>query len=251
MVGKGVDGTDQTRYGQTVIEVFLHACSKMDIKICQEGLSLIRRYVEFLNEYRGRRVVGHVSAEEIAVKLLADSFSLSYLPMRLQGVGIDLGSGNGWPGLALKVLNPDNSVVFLDSRKGSCQFIEGFLREAGLEEERVLCQRAELASRSLDHRETYDIATSRAMAWPGTVVELASGFVRVGGVLILWLGPEQESVVEKNPTIPEIGLKLENLIRYELPEAMGFRLLAVYRKTASLGERYPRSIVGIRRTPVM
>ena len=76
----------------------------MGISAGREALELVEGWLRFYEGWAGRRVVGFGDVGDIAVSLIADSFAVekALAGVSSQGEGlraIDLGSGNGWPGL--------------------------------------------------------------------------------------------------------------------------------------------------------
>jgi len=224
------------------------AAAGMGLALAAPDYELARKWLEFYSRWPGRRVIGFTGPQDTAVKLLADSFAVRYVAGTLEdGPAVDLGSGNGWPGLAL---HDREEVLLLDSRKGACDFMRGFVHFAGLNTVRVSEGRAEEAGRDPSIAARFGVAVTRAMASPGVACELAAPFLKSHGTLVLWLGPEQEGAVNTRESIPEIGLTLAGLHRYVLPEGMGRRALAVYRKTSPLSPGFPRKMVTIKAKPL-
>ena len=233
------------------LKAFDEAVSLMEIEVPEVGRSLIQGWLGFFTAWKGRRVAGFDEPRELAAKLIADSFAAALVP-GLCGAckGVDLGSGNGWPGLALKALELCGHVSLLDSRAGACEFLRGFVESTRLSGVEVLQERAEQAGQDEGFRERYTLAVSRAMAAPGIALELCSGLVAPGGKVVLWVGPEQE-VPRSGPGLDAIGLKLKTEIPYTLPWDMGSRLLAVYNKVQPLDRKYPRRYAAIRKKPLI
>jgi 16S rRNA G527 N7-methylase RsmG len=115
----------------------------------------------------------------------------------------------------------------------------------------VVEARAEDAGKDTALRGTFALVTSRAMASPGMALELASPFLRPGGIAVLWLGPGQESAIYAKSDIPEIGLTMTREHKYILPDEIGRRWLALYRKTGTIRPGYPRKIPSIRARPLL
>lgn len=241
------EGLDQDFFPAS-IRLFKKAAIEMGFSLGAPDMRLVEKWLEFYSQWPGRRVIGFSDPGALAVKLLADS----YAP-RLWGASsedapvIDLGSGNGWPGLAFSSLG---RVSLLDSRQGACDFMKAFVQYAALDNVNVIEGRAEEIGLEQDYRGRFGIATSRAMASPAVAVEMASPFVRPGGAAMLWLGPAQEDGVAGHSTIPELGLTLESRHRYDLMDNMGRRLLAVYRRTGSSQPGFPRKMASIKARPL-
>lgn len=245
-------------FADSGVASFLDAMKAMDLPAGEETRRIVRAWFEFYATWPGRRVIGFTDAAQTAVKLVADSFALGLLPGGLSDPGdagvrqaIDLGSGNGWPGLAVRLMLEAAGVTFLDSRTGACDFMRRFVESAGVRGISIAEARAEEAASGANMKGRFDLAVTRAMASPGVSAELASGFVGEGGRIVLWLGPEQEDAVLARPSVPELGLALDATVKYELPGAMGRRTLASFRRVGRPLAGYPRRLSSIRAKPLL
>ncbi len=237
-------------YAKQALHVFYLSLESMKISLPSERYSFVESWLEFYAGWEGRRVAGFGDPRELAVKLLADSFSIEFLSNVMSAENtVDLGSGNGWPGLAVRLLFEDAKVSLLDSRQGACEFMDGFIRSSGLSRVEVIQDRAEQAGHKREFREKYTLVSTRAMARPRIVLELCSGFLAVGGKAVLWIGPGQE-IPKAGRGLEEIGLSFLEKHTYLLPEGMGTRILAVYSKETALREEYPRRYNRISKKPL-
>jgi 16S rRNA (guanine527-N7)-methyltransferase len=97
----------------------------------------------------------------------------------------DLGSGGGFPGLALAIALPDTQVALVESVRRKCAFLERAVTELGLDNVSVVNARAEAWP---DGAGGHDIVTARALAPLGVLVEYAAPLLREGGSLVAWKG---------------------------------------------------------------
>ncbi len=232
------------------LAAFESAAAEMHIPVSPDDSGLVEKWLQFYSRWPGRRVIGWSDPKDVAVKLLADSFAVKVITGDMPGGdAIDLGSGNGWPGLALT--GDGRKVWLLDSRKGACDFMRSFARSAGLSSIAVVEARAEDACKDPTLAGRFLVVTSRAMASPAVALELATPFLARSGVVVLWLGPEQQSIVDARPKVRELGLSLLRKYPYALPSGMGKRVLAAYRKTGEPMPGYPRKIPSIKAKPLL
>ena len=228
------------------------SAAAMGLAIGERAYSVIEAWFDFYSRWPGRRVVGLRDPRDIAVKLIADSFAVSAIVDEIRpGPALDLGSGSGWPGLAVRLCGRERAVTLLDSRLGACEFMRRFVRQAGLQGVSVLGARAEEAAKAPGLERAMALVTARAMALPGISLEIASGFLELGGAAILWLGPSQEGAVDARQDIPELGLVRTGKHGYQLPFNAGKRILAVYTRTCSPLPGYPRRLSSIRSKPLL
>jgi 16S rRNA (guanine527-N7)-methyltransferase len=152
------------------------------------------------------------------------------------GPVVDVGSGGGSPGLPLAALRPDLRFDLLEATEKKCRFLERWAVE--FENAEVLCGRAEDHGRG-PGREAYGTAVARALAPPEVAAEWCLPLARVGGRVVLFVGPSADAaavakVAEQLAAEPENG-------------PAGFVLL---RKTGPTPERFPRRMGVARKRPL-
>jgi len=101
---------------------------------------------------------------------------------------IDIGSGAGFPGIPLAILNQVTQFTLVDTRKKRCEFMEFAINELRLDNVNVIWKRAEELGKDEKHREQYDIACARALATMPTLLEYLVPFVKLNGYTILYKG---------------------------------------------------------------
>ena len=97
---------------------------------------------------------------------------------------IDVGTGAGFPGLVLRILDPTIRLTLLDSLGKRVDWLAELCRELDLPDVACIKGRAEEVSRQKDHREGYDVAVSRALAAMPVLSELCLPFVKAGGLFL-------------------------------------------------------------------
>ena len=185
-----------------------------------------------------------VSDPEQAVDIhVADSLAGLEVPeVRSASWIADVGSGAGFPGLALAVALPRARVDMIESVSRKCAVIDRLTHAAGLDNEivRAMPMRAEERA-AWGGRESYDVVTARAVAALPVLVEYASPLLAVGGVFVAWKGaldPDEEARGSKAAV--EVGLEPEAVVEVKpWPQARD-RHLVVYRKISPAPERFPR-----------
>ncbi len=105
----------------------------------------------------------------------------------------DLGSGAGFPGLALAVALPAAEVSLVESQRRKCEFLERVCAAAEIENAHVVCSRAEEWREGVSR---YDVVTARALAPQPVVLEYAAPLLRMGGTLVDWRGRRDEAAEE-------------------------------------------------------
>jgi 16S rRNA (guanine527-N7)-methyltransferase len=169
---------------------------------------------------------------------------------RKKGVRVlDVGSGNGIPGIPLAILEPEWSVELLDSDTKKCGFLDVFCKNYAIKNARVIVGRAELLAQGA-MRECYDIVFSRAVGKLPVALELAGPFVKVGGLLIVPHGTTWEAELkEGQKAVDALGLKFLRSEEYRLDD-VSFNAIML-EKVSQTPKSYPRSVGIPQKRPLM
>lgn len=170
------------------------------------------------------------SLEEVVVKHLADSLSVLTLLQSGERL-LDVGSGGGFPGLPLAIVEPAREVVTVDSVGKKIQFQRHVVRQLGLTHCVPLHLRVEDLPRWKGFNDGFDVVVSRAFASITDFAALARPCLRQGGRLIAMKGPEGERELrEQEAGWSELGLKFDRLHRFSLPLGAGERQLLLFHR---------------------
>lgn len=188
--------------------------------------------------------------EEIALKHFVDSLSvLKYCEIGEGASLIDVGTGAGFPGLALLIARPDIKLTLLDSTKKKLGVIEDILANIGLSAE-LLHSRAEEAGQKAAFREQFDFATARAVANLRELSEYCLPFVKKGGSFIsMKAAKADEEISGAKKAIAVLGGKIEKTESFMLGEA-GERNIVIIKKVSSTPAKYPRPSAKIAKNPL-
>jgi len=146
---------------------------------------------------------------------------------------LDLGSGAGIPGLALAGLWPSSRWVLLDAANRRVELLRAAVAELGWSARvEVLHGRAEAVGRAPEHREAFDLVTSRSFGPPAVTAECGGSFVRVGGLLLVTEPPAVAGARWPAEPLAMLGLEPAGVV------AGAQRLCRV----APLDPRYPRRV---------
>ncbi len=164
---------------------------------------------------------------------------------------IDVGTGAGFPGLALKILVPSLSVTLLDSLNKRLDWLAETAEALGLDQVTTLHARAEEAVHSPALRERFDFAAARAVAALPVLCELCLPFVKVGGAFLAMKGPEAGTELEEaREAIALLGGRAAGVSPYAIPGRSEARRLVVVEKVSPTPERYPRRWAKIQNHPL-
>jgi len=153
---------------------------------------------------------------------------------------LDVGSGNGVPGIPIAILEPLWSVELLDSDNKKCGFLDMFCKKYAIKNEHIIVGRAEALGRGA-MRESYDIVFSRALGKLPVALELAGSFVKTGGMLIVPHGTSWSTELKDSSLVLEtLGLQLIESKEYRLEQTSFLALL--FDKVGQTPSTYPRAV---------
>ena len=177
---------------------------------------------------------------------LLDSLSLLTLEDFRGKRVIDVGCGAGFPGVPVKIACPEMELTLLDSLGKRMNWLETALPTLGVEAECVTA-RAEEAVES--RRESYDYATSRAVARLHILLELTAPYVKVGGKVLAMKGTAAaEELAEAKNAISKLGLQLERVAEFPIDGTA--HTVIVLKKVAPTPKQYPRRYAKIKQSPL-
>lgn len=162
---------------------------------------------------------------------------------------IDVGCGAGFPGVPLKLGEPSLDLTLLDSLGKRVAWLEEVCGTLGLK--RVECVHARAEEFAAGHRESYDLAVSRAVAQLNVLCELALPLVKVGGQFLAMksVGTEEEIAAAKG-AIRTLGGKIVKVGDYTIPTSGVTHRVVVIEKVSPTPPRYPRAFAKIKKQPL-
>ena len=159
---------------------------------------------------------------------------------------IDVGCGAGFPGVPLAIACPEARITLLDSLGKRMNWLETVLPSLGVRAECITARAEEAVA---TRRESFDFATSRAVARLNILLELTAPYVKVGGAVLAMKGAAaQEELAEAKGAIQKLGLKLEAVHAFPIDGAE--HSVIVLRKVAPTPPRYPRRYAKIKQQPL-
>ena len=228
-----------------------HGAKSLGIGLPAEALALFETYFKLL-ENRGRNVnlTAISGAEDVARLHFLDSIALLNAFHFKDSSVIDIGSGAGFPGVALKIAEPSINLTLLDSTGKRVAFLNELCAALGINAN-CLHARAEDASRTPPLRENHDIAVSRAVANLNILCELCLPFVRPGGAFIAMKGVDSADELEKaHNAIRTLGAEFLECFDYHIPGTDIVHRAIIIRKFCSTHDIYPRRYAKIGKSPL-
>ena len=224
--------------------------NELQIDYSQEQMEQFEAYHRLLAQWNEKiNLTAIREPQEVALKHFADClYGMPYLPegARL----IDVGSGAGFPGVPLKIMRPDLEVLLLDSLNKRVLFLEELIQSLGLSNICTIHSRAEDGAKG-KLRESFDVATARAVANLSVLSEYCLPYVKVGGCFLAYKGSAGfEEIAEAKNAVKILGAKVEKQEEYILPDSDIRHTLAVIRKTKNTPSEYPRNAGKISKKPL-
>ena len=206
--------------------------------LCAFGRAMVKQN-EVMN------LTGITDDEGVAKAHLLDSLTVMACADLKGKTLIDVGTGAGFPGVPLAIAS-GAKVTLLDSLGKRMKWLESCLPELGIEAE-CITARAEEAVAS--RRESYDFATSRAVARLNILLELTAPYVKVGGYVLAMKGmAAKEELAEAGNAIKKLGLKLEQVKEFPIGDTN--HAVIVLRKVAPTPKQFPRRFAKIKAAPL-
>ncbi|MBQ8116641.1 MAG: 16S rRNA (guanine(527)-N(7))-methyltransferase RsmG [Lachnospiraceae bacterium] len=219
--------------------------NSLDVRLETKQIEQFLTYYEMLAEWNQKMNLTAITEyDEVMKKHFIDSISLvKAIDLRQKGLCmIDVGTGAGFPGLALKIAFPNLNVTLLDSLNKRIQFLNAVINELNLVSVEAVHGRAEdFASGKAKLREQYDLCVSRAVANLSTLSEFCLPFVKTGGKFISYKSEklvEEASAAQKAITV--LGGQIRSQVDFYLPDSDIYRNLFVIEKVRKTPEKYPR-----------
>ena len=159
---------------------------------------------------------------------------------------IDVGCGAGFPGVPVAIAEPTAKVTLLDRLQKRMNWLSEILPGLGIEATVVAARAEEYVSQ---HREQFDLATSRAVARLNILCELCLPYVKVGGKFLALKGAmTHEEVDEAGKAIAALGGKVAEIL--EFPVADAVHRIVVIEKIRPTPKQYPRKFAKIKQSPL-
>lgn len=179
---------------------------------------------------------------EVVDKHFVDSVLVLRLKQQLAGCSmIDIGTGAGFPGIPLRIMEESLQLTLFDSLNKRINFLRTLCDQLQLSDVQAIHGRAEEFAQKAEYRECFDLATARAVARMPVLLEICLPFVKIGGYFIALKGPELENELkESKKALEQVGGKLVDIQQFTLADGAYTRNIAVIEKIMAAPKKYPR-----------
>lgn len=222
-------------------EKFKEGLSNLKLELTEKQIEQFLKYYEMLIEKnKVMNLTAITEYDEVIEKHFLDSISLCQVYDLSKPVKIlDMGTGAGFPGVPLKIAFPEVEITLADSLNKRIKFLDEVVAELGLEKVTTVHSRAEELARNKEHRESYDLVVSRAVANLSTLGEYCIPFVKTGGNFISYKSGEiDEELNAAGRAIKILGGQIKDVYKFDLSDQK--RSFVTIEKIKTTPKTYPR-----------
>ena len=214
-----------------------------------EDLSLPLEGVPALVRYAGMLAEKNQVMNLTAITDPLDSTTLLTLADFRGKAVVDVGTGAGFPGLPLRIVEPSIHLTLLDAQRKRVDFLREVCGGLDLDDVECVHERAEVFA--AERRETFDIAVSRAVAALPVLAELCLPLVKVGGQFLAMKSVDSgEELSAAGRAVSLLGGKLEKPIDYGISGTNIRHRLVIITKICETQKKYPRTFAKIKKNPL-
>ncbi|MDW7668958.1 MAG: 16S rRNA (guanine(527)-N(7))-methyltransferase RsmG [Bacillota bacterium] len=216
---------------------------KINIPHNKDSLDKFEKFKDLLIEWNKKiNITSIENEEEIYLKHFIDSVIIKkYVIIKEGSKTIDVGTGGGFPGIPLKLIDNEMKITLLDSLNKRIKFLDETVKELDLKDVECIHGRAEELGQDKKYREKYDYGFSRAVASLNVLLEYVLPFIKKDGLFIAFKGSNfNDEIQESKNALELLGGEIIDLKEYDLPESDISRSLIVIKKIKNTPNKYPR-----------
>lgn len=211
---------------------------QINIDITKEQIERMYLYMNFLIEKnKEMNLTAITEPNEVISKHFVDSATILKYIEKSKAV-VDIGTGAGFPGIPLKILNDSVEFTLVDSLNKRINFLNEVIINLKIKNIKTIHSRVEDFAKL--EREQYDSAVSRAVAPLNVLLEYMLPLVKIGGVCICMKGSNIDEIKTSNKALNILGGRIKKIEELYLPETDNKRNIIVIEKIKKTPTKYPR-----------
>lgn len=222
-------------------EKMLEKSKDLGVRFFMEQLEQFFDYMELLIEWNEKmNLTAITDPEEIILKHFIDSITI-LKDIEDDAKVVDIGTGAGFPGIPLSIMNPTLKITLVDSLNKRLIFLQEVVNKLNLKNVEIVHARAEDFGRDKKYREKFDISTSRAVANLSTLSEYLLPLVKVKGKCIsMKASGASEEIKQAEKAIDVLGGRIDKVEEFKLPQSDIGRTIIIISKEKQTPTKYPR-----------
>ena len=222
-------------------DIIKNGAEQMGIMLDDKQIGQFLEYARLLKEWNEKINLTAITDDEgIAIKHFLDSMS-AITTKHVNGKVIDVGTGAGFPGLVLKIANPQISLTLLDSLNKRLTVLKDITSKISVNDIEFVHARAEDGGQNAMYREKFDTVVSRAVANMTRLCEWCLPFVKVGGYFLALKGPAAyEELEEAKRMISMLGGEVECVSEIQIPFSKLKHCIIIVKKVRQTPMRFPQ-----------
>ncbi len=223
--------------------------SENGITLTEKQANQFEIYLNFLLEYNEKvNLTALTQEDEVILKHFVDSCMGASL-IKENALCADIGTGAGFPGVPLAILREDITVLLVDALNKRLVFLNELKEKLGLKNISTLHARSEDAGQSKENRQKFDYVFSRAVARMNVLLEYDLPFVKVGGYMLAWKGPQvNEELNEAQNAMNILGGTLKKVHKQAILDTEHY--IVQVKKIKDTPNKYPRQAGLIKKKPL-
>lgn len=220
------------------LEELKNKANQIDIKLEERKIEQFYKYMNLLIEWNKKmNLTAILEPNEIILKHFIDSLTIAKQIEEGSKI-IDVGTGAGFPGIPLSIVKENLNITLLDSLNKRITFLDEVIRF--LELKQIVAIHGRVEEFAKKGRESYAIATSRAVAPLNILLEYLLPLVKVGGKCICMKGSNIEEINSAKNALKILGGEVEKIEKIKLPESDIERNIIIVKKVKNTPIKYPR-----------
>ena len=222
---------------------------QINIVLEEKQIENFYKYMNLLLEWNEKmNLTAITEPNEIILKHFVDSATILKNIKSTDKV-VDVGSGAGFPGIPVKILNKNISFTLLDSLNKRIKFLDEVIYNLKLNAIETVHSRAEDFAK--ESREIFDVAVSRAVAPLNILLEYMLPLVKVGGICICMKGSNIGEMKDCRKALEILGGEIEKIEELYLPGTDNKRNIIIVQKIKETPKKYPRKAGKPTREPII